>query len=68
MMFKMQLRRALVLTAGKAAFRDATLEFRGQLAPPLADPQSFASWTRLLLRKDLWWWTTSQSLSAMKLN
>jgi hypothetical protein len=35
----------------KAAFRDATLKFHGQFAP-LADPQAFASWLRVLFRKD----------------
>ena len=35
----------------KTAFRDATLEFHGQLAP-LAEPRAFASWLRLLFRQD----------------
>ena len=35
----------------KTAFRDATLEFHGQLAP-LAEPRAFASWLRLLFRHD----------------
>jgi hypothetical protein len=35
----------------KTAFRDATLEFHGQLAP-LAKPRAFSSWLRLLFRQD----------------
>lgn len=43
--------RGKFVAALKTAFRDATLEFYGQLAP-LADPQTFASWLRVLFRKD----------------
>jgi hypothetical protein len=43
--------RGKFVAALKAAFRDATLEFHGQLAP-LSDPQVFASWLRVLFRKD----------------
>jgi hypothetical protein len=43
--------RGKFVSALKTAFRDATLEFHGQLAP-LADSQSFASWLRVLFRKD----------------
>lgn len=35
----------------KTAFRDATLEFHGQLAA-LAEPRAFSSWLRLLFRQD----------------
>jgi hypothetical protein len=35
----------------KSAFRDSTLEFHGQLTP-LADPQTFASWLRILFRNN----------------
>jgi hypothetical protein len=43
--------RGKFVAALKAAFRASTLEFHGQLVP-LADPQSFASWLRVLFRKD----------------
>jgi hypothetical protein len=43
--------RGKFVAALKTAFRDATLEFHGQFAP-LADPQTFASWLRVLFRKD----------------
>ncbi len=43
--------RGKFVAALKTAFRDSTLEFHGQLAP-LADPQTFASWLRVLFRKD----------------
>ncbi len=43
--------RGKFVAALKTAFRDARLEFHGQLAP-LAEPQTFASWLRILFRKD----------------
>ena len=43
--------RGKFVAALKAAFRDTTLEFHGQLAP-LAEPRAFASWLRLLFRHD----------------
>jgi hypothetical protein len=43
--------RGKFVAALKAAFRDATLEFHGQLAP-LSDPQTFASWLRVLFREN----------------
>jgi hypothetical protein len=43
--------RGKFVAALKTAFRDSTLEFHGQLAP-LAEPKIFASWLRILFRKD----------------
>jgi hypothetical protein len=43
--------RGKFVAALKTAFHDATLGFHGQLAP-LAEPQAFASWLRLLFRQD----------------
>jgi hypothetical protein len=43
--------RGKFVAALKTAFRDTTLEFHGQLVP-LAEPQTFASWLRLLFRQD----------------
>jgi len=43
--------RGKFVAALKTAFRNGTLEFHGQLAP-LAEPRAFASWLRLLFRKD----------------
>ncbi|MGA2963858.1 MAG: IS91 family transposase [Candidatus Korobacteraceae bacterium] len=43
--------RGKFVAALKTAFRDGTLEFHGQFTP-LADPQAFASWLRVLFRKD----------------
>jgi hypothetical protein len=43
--------RGKFVAALKTAFRDATLEFHGQLAP-LAKPRAFSSWLRLLFHQD----------------
>jgi Putative transposase/Transposase zinc-binding domain len=43
--------RGKFVAALKTAFRDSRLEFHGQLAP-IAEPQIFASWLRILFRKD----------------
>ncbi len=43
--------RGKFVAALKAAYREATLEFHGQLAP-LAKPRTFAAWLRVLFRKD----------------
>ena len=43
--------RGKFVAALKKAFREARIEFHGQLAP-LAEPRTFASWLRLLFRHD----------------
>jgi Putative transposase/Transposase zinc-binding domain len=43
--------RGKFVAALKAAFLDSRLEFHGQLAP-IAEPKIFASWLRILFRKD----------------
>jgi len=42
--------RGKFVAALKTTFRDSTLEFHGQLAP-LAEPQIFSSWLRILFRQ-----------------
>jgi len=43
--------RGKFVAALKKAFREAKIEFHGRLAP-LVEPQTFASWLRLLFRQD----------------